>query len=124
MRAQYAILTRAGPLPRAEGSHQSYPHSPQFASAVLPTPLVIFAFAIPFFVTDTSFSDGHVAKMLRTLSLAQKESGLPGSLRKSVAEANWLVAVLSLNDRAGLCSCSLSSSDHAPCRIGLAVSLA
>src|SRR6516225_1561263 len=78
--------------------------------------------AIPFFVTDTSFSDGHVAKMLRTLSLAQKESGLPGSLRKSVAEANWLVAVLSLNDRAGLCSCSLSSSDHAPCRIGLAVS--
>jgi hypothetical protein len=29
-----------------------------------------------------------------------------------------------LNDRAGLCSCSLSSSDHAPCRIGLAVSLA
>jgi hypothetical protein len=32
--------------------------------------------------------------------------------------------VLDLNDRAGLCSCSLSSSDHAPCRIGLAVSLA
>jgi hypothetical protein len=31
---------------------------------------------------------------------------------------------LDLNDRAGLCSCSLSSSDHAPCRIGLAVSLA
>ena len=39
-------------------------------------------------------------------------------------EATILDRIRKLNDRAGLCSCSLSSSDHAPCRIGLAVSLA